>query len=49
MIFWIVAVWRARNQAKGRIWIIIAAAALLLVYLIPHSVLGSELDYSEMS
>jgi len=49
MIFWIIAIWRARNQAKGRIWIIIAAAVQLLVYLIPHSVFGSELDYNQMN
>jgi hypothetical protein len=49
MIVWLVALWRGRDIAKGRIWMIIAALVTLLVYLIPHSVLGSELDYMKMS
>ena len=48
MLFWVIAVWRARDNAKGRVWIIIAAAIQLLVYLIPHSALGSEIDYTKM-
>ena len=49
MIFWIVALWRGRNHPDGRAWIIIAAIIQLLIYLIPHSTLGSELDYTKMN
>jgi len=33
---------------KRRWWVAAAAIILLLVYLIPHSTMGSELDYSKM-
>jgi hypothetical protein len=48
MLFWLVALWRGRDQRKGRFWLIVAALVTLLVYLVPHSVLGSELDYTKM-
>lgn len=48
MIFWIIALWRGRGQKNARGWYIVAAVATLIVYLIPHSVLGSELDYTKM-
>jgi len=47
MIPWLVALWRGRSEGKGRVWMIVAAVITLLVYLIPHSVLGSELDYTK--
>jgi hypothetical protein len=46
-VFWIVAIWRAKAVAS-RGWVIAAAAVTLVVYLIPHSLLGSELDYTEL-
>lgn len=45
-IFWGIALWRGRQENKGRLWFIIAAVVTLLVYLVPHSVLGSEIDYT---
>jgi len=48
MLAWLLAVWRGRNTRTGRIWIISAAIILLLVYSIPHSVRGSELNYQTM-
>jgi len=47
-IFWGIALWRGRHAGKGRVWYIIAAIVTLLVYLVPHSVLGSEVDYTAM-
>ncbi len=48
-IFWIVAIWRgAKSPKSGRVWYIVAAIVQLLVYLVPHSVLGSEIDYTTM-
>ncbi|GAB4326491.1 MAG: hypothetical protein Kow0074_21100 [Candidatus Zixiibacteriota bacterium] len=47
-IAWIVAAWRVWRNPSNR-WAPIAAAILLFaVYLIPHSVLGSELDYTQV-
>jgi hypothetical protein len=47
MLGWIVALWRGRDFNKGRKWFIIAAVLQLAVYLIPHSMFGSELDYTQ--
>jgi len=46
MITWGVAAWYSyKKKNSARTWIIIAAIVLLLVYSIPHSMMGSELDY----
>ena len=43
---WIVAYLLLRKSNTYRAWAIAAAVILLLVYLIPHSMFGSELDYN---
>jgi hypothetical protein len=45
LIFWILAVFMNRNTNKPA-YTALAAIVLLLVYSIPHSMFGSELDYS---
>ncbi|HLN19750.1 MAG TPA: hypothetical protein VK213_01585 [Bacteroidales bacterium] len=45
VIFWIIAVYMNRKTDKP-VFTAIASLALLLVYSIPHSMFGSELDYS---
>jgi len=45
-IFWGIALWQGRQAGKGRVWFVVAAIVTLLVYLVPHSVLGSEIDYT---
>ncbi len=47
VLFWIIALWRTRRQGRGRSWVIAAAIVTLAVYLIPHSMLGSEIDYTQ--
>jgi hypothetical protein len=47
MLGWVWAWYRNRNGRDGRVWIIVAAVLMLAVYLIPHSVLGSEIDYTK--
>jgi len=44
VIFWIVAVISNRKNPKYR-YTIIAAIVMFLIFLIPHSMFGSELDY----
>jgi len=47
-IVWVIAalaLYKAKNPKR---WALGAAIVLLVVYLIPHSVLGSELDYREL-
>lgn len=41
-LFWVVA---AFLRKKSKWWVLAAVILMLAVYLIPHSVLGSELDY----
>ncbi len=44
-IAWIAALWGVyKSKHPGR-WILMAAVITLIVFLIPHSVLGSEIDY----
>lgn len=42
---WLVAWIRIRKNGAGRAWAVAAAIILIAVYLIPHSMFGSELDY----
>ncbi|MGB8951664.1 MAG: hypothetical protein WCC06_03230 [Candidatus Aminicenantales bacterium] len=49
MIGWIAAIVAGRKGKPARGWILGAAILLLLVYSIPHSLLGSELDYSKLN
>lgn len=45
-LFWVFALIKVRKSENNRKWVYIAAAVLLIVFLIPHSMFGSELDYS---
>jgi hypothetical protein len=46
MITWVAAAWLSyKKKTSARVWILIAAIVLLLVFSIPHSMMGSELDY----
>ena len=48
IVVWGWALWKSRGGRRARWSLVTAAAITLLVYLIPHSVLGSELDYSKI-
>jgi hypothetical protein len=47
-LFWIAALVAGRKGKPARPFVIAASAVTLLVFLIPHSMLGSEYDYSKM-
>ena len=47
MLGWIFAWTKNRRSKEGRGWIVFAGVLMLAVYLIPHSILGSELDYTK--
>jgi len=47
-LFWVAALIAGRKGKPARPFVLAASLVTLLVYLIPHSVLGSELDYSKM-
>ncbi len=46
-IFWAIAVYKLLRNREKRGWALVAAIVTTLVYLIPHSVLGSEIDYTK--
>lgn len=46
-IFWVVAWFVLRKKPQNRFWPLIAVLAMILVYSIPHSVLGSEIDHTK--
>ncbi len=48
MLGWLWAWVNNRKGKSGRGWIVFAAVLMLAVYLIPHSVLGSEIDYTKL-
>jgi len=50
LLFWIIALWASRKKSKktSRRWILAASCVMLVVFLIPHSLLGSEFDYSQL-
>ncbi len=48
MIGWLVALFMYRKSANPHKWALFAAILLILVYLIPHSAMGSELDYNKL-
>ncbi|MFQ5584400.1 MAG: hypothetical protein ACE5GL_08210, partial [Calditrichia bacterium] len=47
VVGWVLAWIKNRKGRDGRGWILFAAVLTLVVFLIPHSVLGSELDYTK--
>lgn len=46
-VFWIIAFVQLRRKPTAYGWAIAAAIIMLAVFAIPHSVLGSELDYTK--
>ncbi len=46
-IFWVIAWFVLRKKPQNRVWPLIAVLAMILVYSIPHSVLGSEIDHTK--
>jgi len=48
ILSWITAVVALKKSPNPKRWILAAALITLIAFLIPHSLLGSELDYSKM-
>jgi hypothetical protein len=47
MVIWIAALAAGRKGRGARGWILAASVLMLVVFLIPHSLMGSELKYPE--
>ena len=48
MVFWLIALWRTRKKPDARAWPLAAALVTLTIFIIPHSLLGSELDHTSL-
>ena len=48
MIVWIIALGFTLGKRNARVVVLIASVVLLLIFIIPHSMHGSELDYSQI-
>jgi len=48
VLVWVFAAYKLKKDPGNRLWLVIAAIVVLVVYLIPHSTLGSEIDYTKM-
>lgn len=46
-IFWIIALISSYRNKQHRTWVLVASIVLLLIYLIPHSLMGSEIDFTQ--
>jgi hypothetical protein len=46
-IFWVIAWWKLKKNPLNRLWPAIAVIVMFAVYLVPHSTLGSEIDYTK--
>ncbi len=46
-ICWVIAWFVLRRKPENKVWPTIAVIAMLLVYAIPHSVMGSEIDHTK--
>jgi hypothetical protein len=46
-IFWVIALVVLFRTRENRTWPVVAAIVTFIVFLIPHSMLGSEIDYTK--
>jgi len=47
VLFWAFAMVKLFQNRSHRAWVIVASVVLMLVYLIPHSLMGSEIDFTQ--
>ena len=48
LLGWLFALYMYGKSKKPKLWALFGALLLLIVYLIPHSMMGSELDYNKL-
>jgi hypothetical protein len=47
VLAWLIAIFKLRKDPTNKFWPAFAAIMVMVVYLIPHSVLGSEIDHTK--
>jgi hypothetical protein len=48
LLAWVIALWRLKARPPARGWVLLAVLVQLAIYLVPHSLLGSELDHTAL-
>ena len=48
LLFWVITFFVLRKHPENRLWPILASIMMLVVYLIPHSMFGSEIDHTKV-
>jgi hypothetical protein len=48
VLIWVIAIFRMRKHPNQTWWAWLATVVMIIVYLIPHSMLGSEIDFTEI-
>ncbi|MCF8240728.1 MAG: hypothetical protein K9J16_05020 [Melioribacteraceae bacterium] len=48
LVGWLIAYFMYKRSEKPKNWALFASILLLLIFMIPHSVMGSELDYEKL-
>lgn len=48
VVGWGIALWRLHRGRNARWWVVAASVLVLTVFVIPHSVLGSQIDWSKV-
>jgi hypothetical protein len=48
MLAWLFAVYGVFTSRRKRLYVVLASLVTMVIFLIPHSLLGSELDYKEL-
>lgn len=46
LVVWVLAVYKLWKNREKRGWALVAAIVLMLIYLVPHSMMGSEIDHT---
>ncbi len=49
LIGWLIALFMIKKSKNSNLWVIAASILMLIIFLIPHSLLGSEADYKEIN
>ncbi len=49
ILVWVLAIWRIKKHPNQTWWAWLATLVMMIVYLIPHSMFGSEIDYTEIN
>ena len=49
LIGWLIALLMIEKKQNPNFWVLAASIIMLVIFLIPHSLLGSEADYKEIN